>query len=245
MSEPWELMLDAKSKGGNASFPAPKLCIALLTFLRTTMAVRTVQGIVDHLDYPKELVSFYVADDGSPKEHMDAIFKAITDGGYSIAGYHNQRSIQNTPFCGIGWNKALRKAHDVSDYIMLLEDDWVLKQPMDIRPFMWTLKEVENVGIIRLSGLTTDNILQVMVHRGTHYFQYLRSRPFCYSGNPHIRHLRFTEYYGLFAIDVTPGDIEVYYDAKFHRLKDGPNIWRPCDQPAWGIFSHIGNARTW
>ena len=245
MTDQWELCLDCKDQGGNAIVPAPQLCILLLTYLRTEMAVRTVNGIAEKLDYPKELVTFYVADDGSPSTHMDAILMAISNGGYKLSGYHNQKFQHGTPFCGIGWNMGLRKAHQTSDYIMLLEDDWVLKQPMDIRPYMWMLMERSDVGIVRMSGLTTDNILQVRAHRGIHYLEYLRSARFCYSGNPHIRHLRFTEYYGLFDTDRTPGDMEVYFDGKFRHMANGPNIWRPVDHPAWGIFDHIGRERTW
>lgn len=84
MTDAWELCLDCKGQGGNAVVPTPQLCIILITYLRTEMAVRTINGIVDKLDYPKELVSWYVADDGSPYEHMAAIFKTITDGGMNI-----------------------------------------------------------------------------------------------------------------------------------------------------------------
>ena len=241
MTDAWELMLDCKGMGGNAVVPAPKLCIILITYLRTDMAVRTINGIAEKLDYPKELLSWYIADDGSPKAHMDAIAKAISDGNMGLAGYHNQKF----PYPGIGWNHALRKAHEASQYIMLLEDDWVLKDTLDIRPYIWALKENERVGIIRMSNLTTDNVLQVMTHHGTHYFQYLRQARFCYSGNPHIRHLRFTEYYGFFDTDKSPGDIEVYYDGKFRWMKGGPEIWRPADLPAWGPFDHVGRERTW
>lgn len=244
MTDQWELCLDCKGQGGNAIIPAPQLCIILLTYLRTEMAVLTINGIAEKLDYPKELVSFYVADDGSPSAHIETVFRAIKDGGFVIAGYHNHK-FQDGPYCGIGWNAALRKAHQISDYIMLLEDDWVLRNSLDIRPYMWVLKENEKVGIIRLSGLTTDNTLQVVAHRGTHYFQYLRSSRFCYSGNPHIRHLRFTEYYGLFDTDKTPGDIEVYFDGKFRYMKGGPEIWRPAELSTWGPFGHIGRERTW
>lgn len=244
MTDAWELMLDCKSQGGNAIVPAPKLCIVLFTYLRTEMAVRTVNGIVNNLDYPKELISWYVADDGSPNAHIDAIFKAIDLGGMTVTGYHNEK-LQPGPLCGFGWNMAIRRAHQTSDYIMLLEDDWVLNVSLDIRPYMWVLKENERVGMIRLSNLAEGNDLRVVTHRGTHYFQYLRQAQFCYSGNPHIRHLRFTSYYGLFDTDKSPGDIEVYYDGKFRWMKGGPEIWRPAGIRAWGPFDHIGRERTW
>ena len=238
-----DLCLDWYSQGGNSEIPAPNLCIVLLTYERTDMAIRTIRGVLTNLDYPEELISWYVADDGSKSSHMEAIFRELQ--GHNLTGWHNQKYQGGTSFCGKGWNIGLMKAHQQSDYVLWLEDDWVLRTKMDIRPYMLMLMERQEVGICRLSGLTTDNILKVCAHRGTHYFDYLRSAPFCYSGNPHIRHVRFSEYYGVFAIDQTPGDIEVFYDIKYHQMKDGPSIWRPCDIPAWGIFGHIGNERTW
>lgn len=239
------LFLDYKQQGENARYPAPNLCIVLLTYQRTEMAVRTVKGIADNLDYPKELTSFYVADDGSQSTHVEAIFKALQDGGLQLAGYHSQKFYAGTPFCGIGWNHGLQKAHQTADYVMLLEDDWVLEKPLDIRPYIWMLSEREDVGMVRLSGLAEGNIVEVKTHRGTHYLEYLRMSRMCYSGNPHIRHLRFSQYYGAFATELTPGDLEVWFDAKFHRMKDGPEIWRPAELNPWGPFGHIGRERTW
>ena len=239
-----ELCLEWKDQGANATTPAPQLCVLLLTYVRTTMACRTISGLAENLDYPKELVSFYVADDGSPSAHMVFIEREIAAGGFQLAGYHSQKYAP-APFCGIGWNQGLHKAHQNSDFVMILEDDWVLEKPMDIRPFMWMLSERKDVGMLRLSGLAAGNIVKVVAHRGVHYLEYLRIAPMCYSGNPHIRHLRFSECYGNFAIDQSPGDIEVWYDAKFHRMSGGPNIWRPANLNPWGPFAHIGCERTW
>ena len=244
MTDAWELCLDCKGQGANAIVPAPQLCIVLLTYKRTEMAVRTVAGVAANLDYPKELVSFYVADDGSNSAHMDAVFKAISDGGFRLAGYHNEK-LGKGCFCGIGWNQGVRKAHQVSEYIMLLEDDWVLENPLDIRPYMWMLQEKTDVGICRLSNLAEGNITRVVTHHGTHYLEYMKSAPMCYSGNPHIRHLRFSEFYGPFATNLSPGDMEVHMDIKFHQMSGGPKIWRPAGINPWGVFGHIGCERTW
>ena len=245
MTEPYELMLDCKEKGGLAEIPAPKICVCLLSYLRTEMALRTIRGLAENLDYPKELVSFYVGDDGSPSEHMDAILAEIKNNGFELAGYHNEKSRPGTPFCGLGWNKALRQGHNHADIILWMEDDWVLERPLDIRPYVRLLLEREDVGIVRLSGLPDGLDLRVQTHNGIHYLECLRSTRMAYSGNPHLRHVRFSEYYGTFGINLTPGDLEIAYDEKFRRSTGGPNIWRPADISAWGIFGHIGRERTW
>lgn len=243
MSNPL-LMLDVKDQGENANIPAPNLCVVLLTYLRTGMAVRTVKSFCENIDYPKELISFYIADDGSPWEHMQAIIDEIQAHEVAVYGYHNEK-ITPGPIVGKGWNRGLQKGHQASDFVFLLEDDWVLTKELDIRPYVRCLLQRADVGIIRLSGLPVGGELRVQGFNGIHYLEYLRSAPMAYSGNPHIRHVRFSAYYGFFATDRNPGDIEINYDERFRQYPDGPNIWRPADLPAWGIFGHIGNERTW
>ena len=244
MTEPYELMLDCKDQGGNAVIQAPNICIVLLTYLRTEFAVRTIQGVCDNLDYPKELRTWYVADDGSPSEHIGAIFKTLEDNGESLYRYHNDKYRKGTPFCGIGWNRALEFAHMHSDYVLWLEDDWVLQESLDIRPWVRMLKEREDVGIVRMSGLATGNDVRIVAHNGVHYLQYLRKSKMAYSGNPLIRHVRFKNKYGLFDTKRSPGAMEISYDEAF-RAQDGPDIWRPASINAWGVWGHIGRERTW
>lgn len=238
-------MLDVKSEGENATVPAPPICVVLLTYLRTEMAVRTIRGVCENLDYPKELLSFYVADDGSSAGHVQVLLDEIQRGGVKIAGYHNEKFVPGSTHCGIGWNTALQKGHQAADIVLWMEDDWELRTKFDIRPYIRMLTERTDIGAVRLCQLALGNDLRVQGHRGLHYLEYLRSSAYAYSGNPHFRHARFSEYYGLFKIDANPGDIELDYDSKFRAMPDGPGIWRPADIPAWGVFGHIGREKTW
>lgn len=240
-----ELMLDFPDRGGLAEIPAPRLCICLLTYQRTAMTIRTIVGLSDHLIYPRQLTGFYVADDGSSREHIDKVLNHIKICEYQLVGYHNEKFVSGKPFCGIGWNMALQKGHQNADIILWIEDDWELKKELDIRPYVRMLIERQDVGMVRLSGLPTGLDLRVEAHNGIHYLECLRSSKMAYSGNPHLRHVRFSQYYGLFATDRTPGDMEINYDERFRAHSGGPNIWRPADLSAWGIFGHIGNERTW
>jgi hypothetical protein len=238
------LCLDVKDMGENAEIPAPNICVLLLTYLRTSMAVETVKYLCERLDYPKELLSFYVADDGSPPGHMQAIFDEIRQGGVALAGYHNEKYAP-APYVGTGWNRGLMKAYQTAPIVLQLEDDWRLKANLDIRPYVRCLVERTDVGMIRLSGLPVGLEMRVEGYRGVHYLNCLRSAAFAYSGNPHLRNFRFTQCYGAFATNQTPGNLEIEYDRAFRENPRGPSIWRPADLPAWGIFDHIGNERTW
>lgn len=233
--------------GESAQIRAPGICIVMTTFLRTELALRTIQGVVDNLDYPKELRTWYIADDGSPVEHVDTLRKKLDENQETLCGYHNENYSQR-PSCGIGWNKALEFGHQTADIILWLEDDWVLETPLDIRPYIRLLLERDDVGMVTMRGLSTGLRAEVVGHNGIHYWKVLRQvadSTMAYSGNPLLRHTRYLNFYGHFAIHCAPGDIEILYNRKYIAAQRGPEIWRPASIGAWGCWGHIGSIRTW
>lgn len=220
----------------------PPLSIVLLTYKRTEYALRTIRALSKYLGYEKELRGWYIADDGTPPEdgHIETLLNELRKKDEKLIGYHSQRYSPNT---GIGWNKGLGIAHQHSDFVLFLEDDWVLKTKLDIHPYVQLLCEREDVAMVRLGHLPVNSIVETVGHGGIHYLKYLRERQYAYSGNPHIRHARLVKSYGWFSEDeLNPGELELNYDGRF-RSQEGPDIWRPADIPGWGIFDHIGEAR--
>lgn len=222
----------------------PPLAIVMVTYKRTDLAVRTVKSFSENLVYPKELRKWYIADDGSPVEHVGAIFRTLERHGEELYGYHNEKFGQGTN-AGWGWNHAMVKAHQVAEIILWLEDDWELQRPLEIVKYMELLRDREDVGLIRLGHLAVGSDVHIVGYDGVHYLRYERSTQYAYSGNPHLRHRRFSEYYGMFAEDRNPGEMELAMDAAFRARKDGPQIWRPADIPGWGIIGHLGTEKTW
>lgn len=238
----------------------PKLAIILLTYQRTEYAIRTIQGIIHHLDYPNR--GWYIADDGSSDYHTEAILDLLNFHKEYIIGHHSHRF---SPCCGKGWNFAIKSALEYSDYMLIMEDDWVLSGNFDMNPdnhpgqfninpyicggkfnpapYIEMLGQREDVGMVRLGGIAVGNNVELIGHNGHHYIKYHRDRQYAYSGNPHIRHKRFIEAYGLYSeAELNPGELELEFDGRF-RTTDGPDIWRPYDIPGWGIFHHVGEAR--
>ena len=235
--------LDIADNGESASLVSPTLCIVLLTYQRTDLALRTIQGVVENLDYPNR--TWYIADDGSPGNHLQTLLDELGNKGENVYAHHNE-NFGKRPFCGKGWNYALNRVHNLTDYVLWLEDDWHLERRLDVRPYVRVLMERPDVGMITMRGLSLGLRMEVTGHRGIHYAKVLREgnhHSMAYSGNPLIRHVRYMEY-GLFSNMDTPGDIEVDYDNRY-RGHHGPDIWRPAEINGWGIWGHIGNARTW
>ena len=224
----------------------PPIAIVMVTYKRTREALETVRSTCENLVYPKELRRWYVGDDGSPKEHMDAILKALS--GETLMGWHSERlrkpGQEDTYFAGLGWNKALGIGHQYSEFVLFLEDDWVLEKPLELAPYVKILTEHEDVGIVTFRILSIGADVHTVGYDGVHFLKYLRTTQYAYSGNPLLRHGRFTRHYGWFGEEHNPGDIELDLDSRF-REKEGPEIIRPLNISPWGGWSHIGTDKTW
>lgn len=230
----------------------PKLSIVLLTCKRLDVALRTIQSTCRNLGYPRELVSWYIADDGSPLSEFEEMRNILTGLGQSVVYSHRQRmrhpGEENTYFAGMGWNKALGIAHQNSDFVLQLEDDWELEQPFDIVPYVDLLQRNESVGIVTFRILSVGCDVHTVgdMATGIHFLRYQRTTQYAYSGNPHIRHARFVKHYGWFDEHVNPGGIELKQDDQYRLdVNNGPWIWRPTAIDPWGAWHHIGKDKSW
>lgn len=234
----------------------PKLSIVLVTYNRPMMAKTTIHNISGHLRYPKELISWCVADDGSPKEDHAEVMRFLESYNQNVIYSHNERmrnpGQQDTFFAGKGWNKAMGIGFQNSDFVLHLEDDWELEDDFDLVPYVKLLQECDgaegkpNVGLVSFRILSTGCDVHTVGYDGIHYLQYQRTTQYAYSGNPQLRHARFVKHYGVFAEDVNPGGIELAQDDKYRLdVNNGPWIWRPVAIDPWGAFHHVGTDKSW
>lgn len=233
----------------------PHIAIGLVTYRRTEEALRTVKSTCENLVYPKELRSFYVGDDGSDPKHISAIIAELSDREENIIGYHSDRlrhkGEEDTHNAGLGWNKTLGLCHQKSDFVLWLEDDWELEKPLEIIPYVRLLQEREDVGIVSFRILSVGADVHTVGHTvegygGQVYLKYLRTTQYAFSGNPYLRHARYTRHYGTFAEDRNPGLMELHQDDQYRlAVGDAPEIWRPAEISPWGGWAHIGSTKTW
>lgn len=239
----------------------PFVSIGLVTYKRTDMALLTVKSTIENLQYPKNLRGWYIADDGSPPEHIKAILDLLEGNGETIIGSHSERlrhkGQENTHNAGLGWNKCLGICHQRSDFVLWLEDDWELDAPFDLIPYVQLLRDRDEVGICAFRILTTGADIHTTAHAGQMYFRYDRTTQYAFSGNPYLRHARYTKDYGWFAEDRNPGMMELHQDDMYRyrdggegkfiprEKNDGAQIWRPVNISVWGAWKHVGNIKTW
>lgn len=224
----------------------PYLAILLLTYKRTHEALETIKSTHNHLMYPLDRIKWYVADDGSPKEHVDAILSCILARNPNLIGWHNEKFSEIPYACGIGWNKGLGLCHQHTDFVLVLEDDWRMDENLDAERAVRLLQEREDVGIVSFRILSTGADVHTVGHDGMIYLEYQRTTQYAYSGNPHIRHARYTKHYGWYAEDRSPGLIELHQDDQYRLdVSGGPKIWRQANLDPWGAWHHIGTDKTW
>jgi hypothetical protein len=216
------------------------IVIVLQTFKRTQNAIDTIRAARRNLHYGGPLY-WYVADDGSPPEHVNAVLEAV---GGDLLAYHSERR-------GYGGNA--NAAWDAADQIGMLtfwlEDDWELRQPLDLYRYAALLMETHEVGMVRLGVLNLDMRGRSWAHGGSVYWKldrepHLEGTP-VFTGHPSLRHRRYRQVYGDYPTGLTPGETELAYAYQFRMgTPDSPAIVWPADYPANGYFGHIGEIKT-
>lgn len=232
----------------------PRLAIGLVTYKRTDQAIRTIESTCKNLIYPKELRAWYVGDDGTPEmptiTHLGVLLGGLEHRNETIIGAYSERlrhpGREDTHNAGLGWNKTLGICHQYSDYVLWLEDDWELDEPLDLVPYVKLLQENEKVGLCSFRILSEGADVHTIGYGGRMYLKYHRNTQYAYSGNPYLRHARYTKHYGWFAEDRNPGLIELHQDDQYRlAVGEAPEIWRPADISVWGAWKHIGQEKTW
>lgn len=222
---------------------AEPLTIILQTYCRTDVALRTIAAARQYLSYGGPLY-WYVADDGSPVEHVRAVWDALdwvsTD---RLIGHSVRRGY------GGNCNAAWAIADQIGALTFWLEDDWELRQPLDLYAYACLLMETSEIGMVRLGALNLDIRARTWAYGGRVYWKldrepHIEGTP-VFTGHPSLRHRRYRDAYGPYPEGLTPGETELAYAYQFRQgSPDAPGIVWPADYPPWGFFGHIGSVKT-
>src|SRR3972149_5132055 len=95
-----------------------KVAILFITYKRTEIALQCIDALYKNLKHDN--IHWHIADDGSPQSHLDALIRKI---GPSY-------TITNAQRYGVGhsMNLGMIECLKWADYILWLEDDWLLTQ---------------------------------------------------------------------------------------------------------------------
>lgn len=227
----------------------PLVDVVIVHYERPHELAETMQSLRKNLRYPN--LRWVVADDHSSQEALEFVRNQVQP---DILFCTKERS-----GLGLNTNNALRTLE--SDFIFLTMDDRVLEREIDLRPGVDVLARFPQFGMVRYSGMEghvtvsqshelaagSDSIFPDAPRFYTVY-EISKKRasilgPFSlyvYSGEPHLKHRRFHEVYGLYKEGYKVGPTEEDFAHRFLAM-EGPNI---VYFPEFLVcpFKHIGHS---
>jgi len=130
-----------------------RLTILLLTYNRLEYAKKTIFSTLEHLKF-NGILNIHVADDGSPDGYREDLLDSIREWvAKHKVDIDVTSSNSNRGGYGRNYNLASQVTHHISDYILVLEDDWELTRTLDADKLIEFMQESSVVGCLNLHSL--------------------------------------------------------------------------------------------
>lgn len=225
-----------------------KLYLLLLTYAdsiaspRAKYAETTLRAVLDNLEYSGP-VSVHIADDGSPPEHREKLAD-IAGGHPRVQGV----TVTNSERRGYGasYNLATQVVHLWADVVLPLEDDWELREKLNVDGHIQSLMEGP-IQCIRMGYLGFTQDLRGVLGRqnGQIYLLLDPESPERHvsAGHPRLETVRYERQIGPWIEGVDPGMTEHLWCG---RPDARTGVAWVMNSPLDGFFKHIGTqqART-
>lgn len=209
----------------------PHLTILINTFRRNQSLIACIDALQDNIVYPRDLITWAIADDCSGGHYMQEIRER-----YRSLEFKIYSTWENSGW-GASANNALQ--HVTTPYTYHTDDDFILKQPLDLEISVALLETVPTIGMLRYAALACSERYLYRQHEadvsawvnepisGTLkgrlvYLTIEKESPslYLYSQTPLLYSPRWFPYYGKFPTGVTLGEGEEKY---CHHVKDMMN----------------------
>lgn len=223
----------------------PLVYVIFATHKRTETALRTLESLRDHLQYPN--LHYHIAvdggkltDDGTEREQIHVLMDRAREWTPNVSGH-----FLDTPDgqfnTGKNINLGIQHARKNGCSIYHLNfDDWALFRDLDIRPMVDILDTYDYIGFVRLSyqvpglGGLTHRIDSPRTTGCWIWFRLIRewclrnpweTQGYLVSTQPYVAHMRFHEAYGMHPENVSPGHAEIGLGGQYNGVHDESKPW--------------------
>jgi len=240
----------------------PRVDIIVVTYDRIDEFSGTVKALTDKIDYPQAKLRILVADDFSPGDYLDRLWRRALRYPQEVGiKCETVPADQN-----VGWGANVNRALRYSDapYILQIEDDYILRKDLDLCAAVACMEVVSHIGMLRFRGTAGDYLVyhqqEANISKWLPDYQDGVGLPgrlsyllidggspglYLYSHGLHLKRANFHNFYGQYPEGLRLGHTEESYA---HTVKDKmrANPYAPvlCIQPAWIPLwlDHIGKS---
>lgn len=232
----------------------PPVTIGIITYNRIAELECTLKALVAHLYYDGE-VRIVISDDCSPGDYAAQVKQ--------LPVLRNKRYITTRSNGGWGRNANNLLVQTETDYLFMLEDDYVLTRDLNLSTAVALMESREDIGMVRFRGTAGTHVVYHQFESDVKAWQpdyiegngvqgkltYLQLDSgshdlWLYSNGPHLKRRKFHSFYGLYPEGLRLGQTEETFA---HQVKDrmkmagAPAI---VIQPEWIMmwWNHIGHS---
>lgn len=204
---------------------------------RVLAAQKTIESWDEHLQYDGE-IHLHIGDDGSHPALAEELLEFASLATDNFAGIHASR--QERHGVGASLNAGQKYAFDevVTPITLYAVDDWSLTAPLDLNPWVRVLREVTDVGAVRL-GPPHPGIQGTVEHVGDNRW-ILDLAPcggYVASQRPTLWHSRFFDTIGHWKEDCSSLECEADMNDRWYAAKGNPRIALALPHPWDHIYT--------
>lgn len=214
----------------------PLIMVLLTTYRRTELALRTIQGVKQHCSYDN--LAWHIADDGSTDMHLAALMEEL-----QAEREQGKVTLTNAMRRGAGrsMNLGMERARELgAEFILFLEDDWEIRDPLDLGLLVRLMQEQPDIGMVRLGYISPGIKGELISGAGRLWWKLEKGPTYTFCGHASLRSKAFWQAYGDYQEGLPPGETELYMCGTFNNTA-GPGIVVPAWSGEWGLFAHIGS----
>ena len=137
---------DPEKHGTGKPNGIPCVTVVITTHNRTRVAEETVKHLCKNLKYGN--LRYAISDDRSNAGHVDRLVETFRNCGIEdvkVLETDNERY-----GLGTALNNGLEYAWEESEFVLTVEDDWILERNLDLSPHVKMMLDDDTIGMIRL-----------------------------------------------------------------------------------------------
>lgn len=222
-----------------------KIAVVLLTYNRLPYALKTVTAALKNLESNDHSFKWHIASDGDNDAYTNSIMAEMR--ACMLAGEITTSNSERGGY-GKNYNLAMQTAHADCEYVLPLEDDWVLTRGLNLDGVIRDMTQL-GIGCARMGYIGYTQEVRGTLRYGDacgHWFEFdaASPEPHVFAGHPRIEAVEWSRKVGPWNEGLLPGATEFEVA---HRPAARVNVAWPLDmiRPTGGLFAHIGAERSY